>query len=373
MKIGIPKEIKSQEGRIAMTPAGVMELTHRYGHEVYIQKNAGLESQFPDKLYVDAGAKILDTIEAVYDIADMIVKVKEPIESEYKLIKKDQLLFTYFHFASSKALTEAMMRSGAICIAYETVMHPDKSLPLLTPMSEVAGRMSVQQGAKYLEKPQSGKGILLGGVPGVRPANVIIIGGGVVGTQAAYMAAGLGANVTILDINLNRLRYLSDVMPANVVAQYSNKYAISELLEKADLVIGATLSVGAKAPHLVTRNMLGLMQKGSVMVDVSVDQGGCFETTRPTTHTDPVYEVDGILHYCVANIPGAVPMTSTRALTNATLPYVIKLAGMGWQKACRQFIDLSYGLNVIRGDIVYKSVAESLDLPYTKLKIERDK
>lgn len=366
MKIGIPTEIKSQESRVAMTPAGVMELVHRYGHQVYVQKGAGAASQFSDEAYISSGAIMLDTIEEVYQTAEMIVKVKEPIEREYPLIRKGQVLFTYFHFASSKTLTEAMMKSGATCIAYETVMEKDGSLPLLTPMSEVAGRMSIQQGAKYLEKPQNGKGILLGGVPGVRPANVVIIGGGVVGTQAAYMAAGLGANVTILDINLHRLRYLDDVMPANVVAQYSNKYAISELLPTADLVIGAALSVGAKAPHLITRDMLKLMQRGTVMVDVSVDQGGCFETTHPTTHTDPVYEVDGVLHYCVANIPGAVPMTSTRALTNATLPYVIKLAELGWKEACRKYQDLRFGLNVVDGKIVFKGVADSLDLPYTE-------
>jgi alanine dehydrogenase len=364
MKIGVPKEVKSKESRVAMTPAGVMELTHR-GHEVYIQKGAGIESKFSDEQYVDAGATILDTIEAVYNVAEMIVKVKEPIEPEYSLLKKGQVLFTYLHLASSKVLTEAMMKSGAVCIAYETVMGRDHSLPLLTPMSEVAGRMSVQQGAKYLEKPQGGKGILLGGVPGVRPANVIILGAGVVGTQAAYMAAGLGASVTVLDINLNRLRYLCNVMPANVVTQYSKKHSIVELLPTVDLVIGATLTVGAKAPHLITKDMLSLMQSGTVLVDVSVDQGGCFETTKPTTHADPVYEVDGILHYGVANIPGAVPMTSTRALTNATLPYVIKLAEMGWKKACAENEDLKQGLNVIDGKVVFKGVADSLDLPYT--------
>lgn len=366
MKIGVPKEIKSQESRVAMTPAGVMELVHRFGHEVYVQKSAGQESKFTDQEYVSAGAVMLDTLEEVYLMADMIVKVKEPVEKEYPLIRRGQLLFTYFHFASGRVLTEAMMESGATCIAYETVMDKDRSLPLLTPMSEVAGRMSIQQGAKYLEKPQNGKGILLGGVPGVRPANVLIIGGGVVGTQAAYMAAGLGANVTVLDVNLHRLRYLDDVMPANVVAQYSSKHAISELLPAADLVIGAALTVGAKAPHLVTREMLKLMQPGTVMVDVSVDQGGCFETTHPTTHTDPVYELDGILHYCVANIPGAVPMTSTRALTNATLPYVIKLAELGWEEACRRYEDLRFGLNIVEGRIVFKNVAESLGLPYSE-------
>ena len=367
MKIGVPKEIKSKESRVAMTPAGVMELIHR-GHEVYVQKGAGIDSKFADEQYIATGATMLDTIEEVYNVAEMIVKVKEPIELEYALLKKGQILFTFLHLASCKTLTKAMMKSGAVCIAYETVITKDRSLPLLTPMSEVAGRMSVQQGAKFLEKPQGGKGILLGGVPGIRPANVIIIGGGVVGTQAAYMAAGLGANVTILDVNLNRLRYLDDVMPANVTTQFSNKHAIAELLPTADLVIGATYVVGLKASHLVTKDMLSLMQPGTVLVDVSVDQGGCFETTRPTTHADPVYEVDGILHYCVANIPGAVPMTSTRALTNATLPYVIKLAEMGWQKACAENDDLKQGLNVIDGKVVFKGVADSLGLDYTDVK-----
>lgn len=364
MKIGIPKEIKTQESRVAMTPAGVMELVKKHNHQVFVQKTAGEGSGFSDEAYLNAGAVLLDTIEQVYQTADMIVKVKEPIETEYGLLRKGQVLFTYLHLASCKKLTEAMVKSGAICIAYETVIDRNGGLPLLTPMSEVAGRMSVQQGAKYLEKPQGGKGILLGGVPGVRPANVIVLGGGVVGTQAARVAAGMGANVTILDINLNRLRYLSDVMPANVTTQYSSRYAIEELLKTADLVIGATLTVGEKAPHLITRDMLKLLQKGSVLVDVSVDQGGCFETTKPTTHTQPIYEVDGITHYCVANIPGAVPMTSTRALTNATLPYVVKLANLGWEEACRNNPDLFQGLNVVEGKIVFKGVATSLNMPY---------
>lgn len=364
MKIGIPKEIKTQESRVAMTPAGVMELVKKHNHQVFVQKTAGEGSGFSDEAYLNAGAVLLDTIEQVYQTADMIVKVKEPIETEYGLLRKGQVLFTYLHLASCKKLTEAMVKSGAICIAYETVIDKNGGLPLLTPMSEVAGRMSVQQGAKYLEKPQGGKGILLGGVPGVRPANVIVLGGGVVGTQAARVAAGMGANVTILDINLNRLRYLSDVMPANVTTQYSSRYAIEELLKTADLVIGATLTVGEKAPHLITRDMLKLLQKGSVLVDVSVDQGGCFETTKPTTHTQPIYEVDGITHYCVANIPGAVPMTSTRALTNATLPYVVKLANLGWEEACRNNPDLFQGLNVVEGKIVFKGVATSLNMPY---------
>lgn len=364
MKIGIPKEIKTQESRVAMTPAGVMELVQKHKHQVFVQKSAGEGSGFSDAEYQNAGATLLSTIEEVYQTADMIVKVKEPIEPEYDLLRKGQVLFTYLHLASCKKLTEALVKSGAICIAYETVIDKNGMLPLLTPMSEVAGKMSVQQGAKYLEKPQGGKGILMGGVPGVRPANVIVLGGGVVGTQAAKVAAGMGANVTILDINLNRLRYLDDVMPRNVTTQYSSRHALEELLKTADLVIGATLIVGEKASHLITKDMLKLMQKGSVLVDVSVDQGGCFETTKPTTHTDPVYEVDGIIHYCVANIPGAVPMTSTRALTNATLPYVIKLANLGWEEACLKNPDLFQGLNIVDGKIVFKGVATSLDMPY---------
>ncbi len=365
MKVGIPKEIKPQESRVAMTPAGVYELVQR-GHRVFMQKDAGKESLFPDEHYIEAGAVMLDTIEEVYDVADMIVKVKEPVDSEYGLIKKGQIIFTYLHLASSRKLTEAMMASNAVCIAYETVMTTDRSLPLLTPMSEVAGRMSVQQGAKYLEKPQGGKGILMGGVPGVKPAEVIIIGAGVVGHNAAQMAAGMNANVKLLDINLNRLRYLSETLPPNVETVYSTKLTIRDLIKTADLIIGATLVVGEKAPHLVTRDMLREMTPGTVLVDVSVDQGGCFETTHPTTHADPVYEVDGIIHYCVANIPGAVPITSTKALTNATLPYVIRLAEMGWVDACKKYPDLREGLNVINGDLVYKGVADSLNLPYTR-------
>lgn len=366
MIIGIPKEIKVQEGRVAMTPAGVMELTHR-GHTVYLQRGAGVNSSLSDERYRQAGAVILDSMEEVYASSEMIVKVKEPLESEYNLIRKGQIMFTYFHFASNKQLTQAMNDSGAICIAYETVMDRMGTLPLLTPMSEVAGRLSVQQGAKYLEKPQGGKGVLLGGVPGVNPAEVMIIGAGVVGYNAALMAAGLGANVKMLDINLNRLRYLSEVMPANVRTLYSTEMSIRESLRSADLVIGATLIVGAKAPHLVSREMLKEMTPGTVLIDVSVDQGGCFETTRPTTHADPIFEVDGIIHYCVANIPGAVPITSTRALTNATMPYVIKLAEHGWKDACKRFEDLRQGLNILDGEVVYKSVADSLNLPYREL------
>lgn len=363
MIIGIPKEIKNNESRVALTPAGANTLV-AHGHAVYIENNAGANSGFANDEYIKAGAEILATAEEVFAKADMIMKVKEPLKSEYKLIRPNQLVFTYFHFASEKELTIAMMESKSVCLAYETVESADGSLPLLVPMSEVAGRMSTQQGAKYLEKPQGGRGILLGGVPGVKPANVLILGGGVVGTQAAYMAAGLGANVTIADISLPRLRYLSEIMPANVNTLMSNRYNIEQMLPTTDLLIGAVLIPGAKAPHLVTREMLKLMRPGSMLVDVAIDQGGCFETSRPTTHAEPIYNVDGISHYCVANIPGAVPFTSTLALTNATLPYALKLADLGWEKACAQNEDLKKGLNIVNGKIVYKAVAEAFDLPY---------
>jgi alanine dehydrogenase len=334
------------------------------GHVVYVQSKAGINSGFSDSAYEEAGAILLPTIEAVYEISDMIVKVKEPIASEYPLIKKDQLLFTYFHFASCEPLTHAMMERGAVCLAYETVEKADRSLPLLIPMSEVAGRMSIQEGAKYLEKPIKGKGILLGGVPGVKPAHVVILGGGIVGMQAAKMAAGFGANVTIIDISLPRLRYLDDVMPANVTTIMSNHYNICEAIATADLVVGAVLIPGAKAPHLITRDMLKLMQPGTVLVDVAVDQGGCIETCVPTTHENPTFIIDDIVHYCVANMPGAVPYTSTVALNNATLPYALQLADEGWKKACRINPDLRKGLNIVDGKIVYKGVAEAWNLPY---------
>jgi alanine dehydrogenase len=330
-----------------------------------VQGNAGEGSGFSDEEYVEAGAQLLPTIEEVYAIADMIVKVKEPIESEYKLIKKDQLLFTYFHFASHQPLTNAMIESGAVCLAYETVEKADRSLPLLVPMSEVAGRMSIQEGAKYLEKPLGGRGILLGGVPGVKPADVVVLGGGIVGTQAAKMAAGLGAQVTIMDISIPRLRQLDDIMPANVQTLYSNGYNVRQAIKTADLVIGGVLIPGAKAPHLITKDMLKLMKKGSVLVDVAVDQGGCFETTKATTHADPTYVIDDIIHYCVANMPGAVPYTSTLALTNATLPYAVQLANKGWKDACKQNAELLLGLNVVAGKVVYKGVSEAFNLPYT--------
>ncbi|HAA18795.1 MAG TPA: alanine dehydrogenase [Cytophagales bacterium] len=363
MIIGVPKEIKNNENRIAATPSGVSELTKR-GHTVYVQTNGGLGSGFTDEEYVKAGAEILPTIEAVYEKAEMIMKVKEPIEPEYELIREDQLLFTYFHFASYEPLTHAMIKNKSVCLAYETVESPDRKLPLLIPMSEVAGRMSVQEGAKWLEKPMQGRGILLGGVPGVRPAKVMVLGGGIVGTQAAKMAAGMGADVTIMDINLNRLRELDDIMPANVNTFYSSEYNIRQMLGRVDLIIGGVLIPGAKAPKLITRDMLKDMRPGTVMVDVAVDQGGCFETTKPTTHQDPVYVIDDVVHYCVANMPGAVPYTSTLALTNATLPYAIQLAEKGWVKACQDSKELALGLNVIKGDVVYEAVAEAFDLPY---------
>jgi alanine dehydrogenase len=362
MIIGVPKEIKNNENRVALTPAGVAEFK-KHGHQIYIQSTAGENSGFNDSAYVNAGAQILPTIEAVYEIAEMIIKVKEPIASEYPLIKKDQLVFTYFHFASSEPLTKAMIERDAICLAYETVEKTDRSLPLLVPMSEVAGRMSIQEGAKYLEKPMQGKGILLGGVPGVNPAKVVVLGGGIVGTQAAKMAAGFGAKVTIMDVSLARLRYLDDVMPANVTTLMSNHYNISEAIADADLVIGAVLIPGAKAPHLITKDMLKLMSPGTVVVDVAVDQGGCIETCTPTTHENPTFIIDGIVHYCVANMPGAVPYTSTLALTNATLPYAIQLANKGWKKACNENEELKKGLNIANGKVVYQGVAEAWGLP----------
>lgn len=337
----------------------------RNGHTVYVQSTAGEGSGFMDDDYTAAGATILPSIEEVYGIADMIIKVKEPIESEYNLIKENQLLFTYFHFASHEPLTNAMIERKAVCLAYETVEKADRTLPLLVPMSEVAGRMSVQEGAKYLEKPLKGRGILLGGVPGVRPAKVMILGGGVVGTNAAKMAAGMGADVTILDNNLQRLRYLDDIMPANVNTFMSNEYNIRELLPTHDLIIGAVLIPGAKAPHLITRDMLKEMRPGTVVVDVAVDQGGCIETCKPTTHQDPTYVIDDVLHYCVANMPGAVPYTSTLALTNATLPYALMIANKGWKKACADNAELRKGLNVVHGKVVYPGVAEAFGLEYT--------
>ncbi len=362
MLIGVPKEIKNNENRVGLTPAGVAEF-RKHGHDVYVQATAGNGSGFSDAEYEQAGATVLATIEEVYAKAEMIVKVKEPIASEYPLIKENQLLFTYFHFASGEELTHAMIERKAVCLAYETVELPSRALPLLIPMSEVAGRMAPQEGAKYLEKPLKGRGILLGGVPGVKPAEVLVLGAGIVGTQAAKIAAGLGAKVTIMDISLNRLRELDDFMPKNVVTQYSNEYNIREAIKTADLIIGAVLIPGAKAPHLITRDMLKTMRAGTVLVDVAVDQGGCIETCRPTTHEDPTFIIDDIVHYCVANMPGAVPYTSTLALTNATLPYAVKLANLGWQEACRRDEALRLGLNVVHGKVVYKGVADAWGLP----------
>lgn len=367
MIIGVPKEIKNNENRVAMAPAGVAELVHN-GHTVYVQHTAGEGSGFADDEYIAAGAQILPTIEAVYDIAEMIVKVKEPIEPEYKLIKKDQVVFTYFHFASDRELTDAMIASRAVCIAYETVRLADRSLPLLVPMSEVAGRMSIQEGARFLEKPQGGKGMLLGGVPGVPPAKVLVLGAGVVGRNAALMAAGLGADVTITDISLPTLRHVAETMP-RVKTLYSSRHNIESQLPDVDLVIGSVLIPGAKAPKLVTRDMLKLMRPGTVMVDVAIDQGGCFETSHPTTHSEPVYTLDGVVHYAVANIPGAVPRTSTLALTNATLPYAIRLANKGWRQACREDTALAQGVNMVDGKVTFPAVAEAWGLEYTKLEL----
>ena len=368
MLIGIPKEIKESEHRVGMTPSGVQSLIEN-GHTVYVQNNAGNGSGYSDKDYLSVGANILKTIEEVYDISEMIIKVKEPLKKEYSLIKEGQIIYTFFHFASSLELTNAMIKSKSICIAYETVENSDKSLPLLTPMSEVAGRMAAQQGAKFLEKHQKGCGILLGGVPGVSPAKAVVIGGGVVGTQSAKMLAGLGADVTILDINIDRLRELDDIMPKNVKTKFSNQYNIKETIGKAHLVIGAVLLPGAKAPNLITKDMLKDLSNGTVLVDVAVDQGGCFETTKPTTHNSPTYIIDDVLHYSVANMPGAVPMTSTEALTNATIGYAIELANKGWKKACLDNEPLKKGLNIINGDIVYKAVADAFDLNFSELNL----
>jgi alanine dehydrogenase len=360
--VGVPKEIKTAEHRIALVPAGAESLAGD-GHRVLVETGAGVGSGFSDDAYRAAGAEIAPSADAVWSTAEMIMKVKEPIEPEWPKIRKGQVVFTYFHFAASEPLTKALIKSGSIAIAYETVQLPTGELPLLTPMSEVAGRMAVQEGAKYLEKVFGGSGILLGGVPGVLPAEVLIIGGGVVGTNAAKMAAGLGAHVTLLDVSLDRLRYLSDVLTANVDGVYSNRHNILEQLKKADLVIGAVLLPGAKAPSLVKRGDLKLMKPGSVIVDVAVDQGGCIETTKPTTHENPTYLVDGIIHYAVANMPGGVPRTSTLALTNATFPYAKKLAKLGWKDACRKDSSLALGLNVVEGKVVYPGVAEAFHLP----------
>jgi alanine dehydrogenase len=339
----------------------------QHGHQVLVQESAGVGSGFDDGEYRKAGAEICKTPEEVFTRSDMIIKVKEPLEPEYKLIKKDQILFTYFHFAASEELTRAMIDSGAVCIAYETMEAMDRSLPLLIPMSEVAGRMATQEGAKYLERTHGGRGLLLGGVPGVAPGEVVILGGGIVGTNAAKMAAGLGARVTILDIDLDRMRYLDDVMPANVDTMMSNPANIRWAISKADLLIGAVLIPGAKAPHLVTRDMLKMMKPGAVIVDVAVDQGGCIETCKPTTHAEPTFTIEGVVHYCVANMPGAVPNTSTIALTNATLPFAFEIADKGYYQAAKDSREILTGINVIAGKVTYKGVAEAFDLPYTPI------
>jgi alanine dehydrogenase len=361
MKIGVPKEIKTNENRVALVPAGAEALVAA-GHSVVVERGAGEGSGFSDELYEKTGARIAPDADAVWRDADMIMKVKEPIEPEWPRMRRGQTVFTYFHFAADEALTRAHLKAGAVCIAYETVELPSRELPLLTPMSEVAGRMAVQEGAKYLEKLYGGRGVLLGGVPGVLPARVVILGGGIVGINAAKMAAGMGAHVVILDISLERLRYLSDVMPANVSLLHSNRFAILEQIQTADLVIGAVLIPGAKAPSLVRREDLKKMQAGSVIVDVAVDQGGCVETIKPTTHENPTYVIDGVIHYGVANMPGAVPRTSTLALTNATLPYALQLANKGWKHAVRDNLALRKGLNMIDGKVVYPAVAEAFGL-----------
>ncbi len=366
MVIGIPKEIKPYENRVALIPAGA-ELLELHGHKVLVQAHAGQGSGFKDEDYAQAGAQIVEDAASIYAEADMIMKVKEPLPEEYPLLRRGQIVFTYFHFAASRQLTEAVIKSGCTAIAYETVQRPDGSLPLLVPMSEVAGRMSIQEGARWLEKMYGGVGILLGGVPGVEPARVTILGGGVVGSNAAKIASGLGAQVTILDVNLERLRYLDDVMPKNVITVVSNPANIRKAIGDADLIIGAVLIPGARAPKLVTRDMLKLMKKGAVIVDVAVDQGGCVETSRPTTHQQPTFTVDGVIHYGVANMPGAVPLTSTVALTNSTLPYAIQIADAGVPEVFRKNSDIAKGANIVDGQVTHRAVAEAFGLPYTPL------
>lgn len=361
MIVGVPKEIKSEENRVALTSAGA-EVLKRNGHEVIVEKSAGLGSGFDDDAYINAGAEIVDKAEEIFARADMVMHVKEPQPREYPLIRKDQIIFTYFHLAASEELTNAMINNDSICIAYETIQKADGSLPLLTPMSEVAGRMAIQQGAKYLEMTTGGRGVLFGGVPGTDPATVVIIGGGVVGTNAAKMACGLGAKVFILDLDLDRLRYLSDVMPPNCFLLASSPEMTRKLVQEADVVVGAVLLAGAKAPRLITRDMLKMMKKGAVMIDVAIDQGGCFETSRPTTHADPIYIIDDIVHYCVANIPGAVARTSTMALTNATLPYAVEIANKGWRRAMMENQEIKLGANVINGQLTCKGVGEAFSL-----------
>ena len=366
MIVGILKEIKAEENRVCMTPAGV-EVMRQNGHTVLVEKNAGTGSGFEDERYVAAGAEMIETAREIFERSDMVMHVKEPLPPEYDLIREDQIIFTYLHLAAAEELTNVLIKSGSVNIAYETIQKADGSLPLLTPMSEVAGRMAMQEGAKYLEMAQGGHGVLLGGVPGVDPGTVLVIGGGIVGTNAAKMACGLGAKVYILDMNLDRLRYLSDVMPSNCFPLMASPATIRKLAREANVIIGAVLIAGAKAPKLVTRDMLQTMKKGAVLVDVAIDQGGCFETSKPTTHVDPIYMVDGVVHYCVANMPGAVPRTSTLALTNATLPYAVEIANMGWEGAMRKNPEIKRGANVIKGKVTYKAVAEAFGLEYTPI------
>ena len=367
MNIGIPKEIKPQENRVAIQPGGVLTLV-QHGHKVLVQKNAGLGSGFSDEEYIKAGAMIESDVDALWTSSEMIIKVKEPIEEEYNRINEGQILFTYFHFAANKILTQAIIDSKCVAIAYETVEKVDRSLPLLIPMSEVAGRMASQEGAKFLEKAMGGRGMLMGGIPGVPPANTLVLGGGIVGVNAAKIAAGMGSNTTIMDINIPRLRYLDDVMPKNITTLFSSEANIRAMLPTVDLIIGAVLKPGAKAPHLITNEMLGHMRTGTVLVDVAIDQGGCFETSKPTTHQDPVYFVDDVLHYCVANMPGAVPFTSTLGLTNVTLPYALAIANKGWKQAVKEDKDLMKGVNIVEGTIVYEDVAEAfgMELVYSR-------
>jgi alanine dehydrogenase len=366
MIVGILKEIKVEENRVCMTPAGV-EVMRQNGHTVLVEKNAGTGSGFEDERYVAAGAEMIGTAREIFERSNMVMHVKEPLPPEYDLIREDQIVFTYLHLAAAEELTHLLIKSNSVNIAYETIQKADGSLPLLTPMSEVAGRMATQQGAKYLEMAQGGHGVLLGGVPGVDPGTVLVIGGGVVGTNAAKMACGLGAKVYILDMNLDRLRYLSDVMPCNCFPLMASPATIRKLAKEADVIIGAVLVAGAKAPKLVTRDMLQTMKKGAVLVDVAIDQGGCFETSKATTHADPIYMVDGVVHYCVANMPGAVARTSTLALTNATLPYAVEIANKGWERAMRENSEIKRGANVIKGKVTYKAVAEAFGLEYTPI------
>jgi alanine dehydrogenase len=366
MIVGILKEIKAEENRVCMTPAGV-EVMIQNGHTMLVEKTAGVGSGFEDQAYIKAGAEIVGTAKEIFDRSDMVMHVKEPLAPEYDLIREGQIVFTYLHLAPAQELTHALIKSKGVCIAYETIQKEDGSLPLLTPMSEVAGRMAIQQGAKYLEMAQGGHGVLLGGVPGVDPGNVVVIGGGIVGINAAKMACGLGAKVYILDMNLDRLRYLSDVMPANCFNLFSSPATLRELIQRADVVVGAVLVTGAKAPKLITREMLKTMKPGSVLVDVAIDQGGCFETSRATTHAEPTYIVDDVVHYCVANMPGAVPKTSTIALTNATLPYAVEIANKGWKQAMQENREVKSGANIVQGKVTYKAVAEAFDLECTQI------